>query len=71
MFSLKDKLKELEDGFFEVQAEQEAIALNASSPAEASEFLSDECKCFLESSGIESLSGFQFLMASKLLYLLF
>ena len=40
----QDKLKELEDGFFAVQAEQEAIALNASSPQVASEFLSDECK---------------------------
>ena len=60
MFSLKDKLKELEDGFFAVQAEQEAIALNASSPVEASEFLSDECKCFLESSGIESELGFTY-----------
>jgi len=39
---IKDKLKELEDGFFAVQAEQEAIALNASSPQVASEFLSDE-----------------------------
>ena len=40
----QDKLKELEDGFFAVQAEEEAIALNASSPQVASEFLSDECK---------------------------
>merc|ERR1712241_1588978 len=39
---IKDKLKELEDGFFAVQAEQEAIALNASSPEVASEYLSDE-----------------------------
>ena len=43
-FQSQEKLKELEDGFFAVQAEQEAIALNASSPEEASEFLSDECK---------------------------
>ena len=43
-FRLQEKLKELEDGFFDVQAEQEAIALNSSSPEEASEFLSDECK---------------------------
>merc|ERR1711944_156938 len=39
---IKEKLKELEDGFFAVQAEQEAIALNASSLEEASEFLSEE-----------------------------
>ena len=44
LFWQQDKLKELEDGFFDVQAEQEAIALNTSSLEEASEFLSDECK---------------------------
>ena len=42
--SLQEKLKELEDGFFAVQEEQEATALNASSLEEASEFLSEECK---------------------------
>lgn len=39
---IKEKLKELEDGFFAEQEEQEAIALNASSLEEASEFLSEE-----------------------------
>ena len=45
--SLQEKLKELEDGFFAVQEEQEAIALNASSLEEASEFLSEECKYWI------------------------